>query len=196
MFKPAQTPFKGATIALPVWCRCARRAIVPAVLSGSTGWNDKSWCGKFEAFEPEARRDSAPNQRPVSKRARRLPVICRNNCLRNVRLQKRGSQNMRLVRTLRVWRDTQLQWLACVEVPYLGGVDPMPVAALSRFQQEKDRGPAWASIFSCIGDPCLAIPATFRMGLKGKLGDYVVCCHVLPVLQYRNGQTTPQVTPS
>lgn len=163
---------------------------------GSTCRNVEIWCRKLESREPEPRRDSASHQRPFAKTARGLPVMRWHYRLRHVALSKLGPQNMRLVRALRIRRDTQLQRRACVKMPDLCGINPVPVAVLARFQQEQDRGPGWTRAIGRIGDPCLAIPPAFRMGLEREKCDYVVCSHVSPVRLLHNTDAMPRVLSS
>ena len=73
-------------------------------------------------------------------------------------------------------RGEQLKGRARVEVPDLGGVDPMPVGALAGLEEVVDRGPS-APRIAVLMPPGLAIVPTLRVGLKPQGGDDLVGCH-------------------
>ena len=86
----------------------------------------------------EPGRDRAANQRPVSKAFRRLPNVRRHDRLRLLAAVQIRAEREALDRPLPAHREFEPQWRACVEVPHLGGIDPVPVRALAPRQQEID----------------------------------------------------------
>jgi hypothetical protein len=119
-----------------------------------------AWRREFEAGKIEARRHHAADQRPAAARLGRLPPAGGHQRLRTLARQDVVADADRLDRAGVVPRDQQVGGRTGVEQPQLGGVDPVPVRALSRFEQEIDRGGMAAAAALAPG---LAVPATLGM---------------------------------
>ena len=90
-------------------------------------------------------------------------MMCRYNGLRAVTCIQVGTQNEAFGGAGILLCAKQFQRGAGMEMPYFGGVDTMPMAALVLFQKEKNGGACRARARVSLGHPCLTIPASFWM---------------------------------
>src|SRR3569832_684943 len=116
---------------------------------------------QFEARKFKSRRDRASNQRPVSRSFRSLPGVRRHD-----RLWRLAGGKIRpephAARAVAV-RNPQGQCIAGMVVPYLDGIDAMPVRTLASGLQFVDRGGARTAVSVQNGiAKRLAIMAAFR----------------------------------
>src|SRR5262245_14344844 len=144
------------------WFRCSRQL--------SSGFPAPR--GKLEALEFETRGDRAADQRPVAEAFGRLPGTGRNNGLWPFAGGEIGSERYALNRRSLANRDRERKRRACVVVPDLGRVDPMPVRTLAARQQKIDRGRGGAGACDCVAEGFAEMPP-FRVRLEREQADHV-----------------------
>src|SRR5215510_8478830 len=146
------------------WFRCSRQL--------SSGFPAPR--GKLETLKFKTRGDRAADQRPVAEAFGGLPGIGGNNGLRPFAGGEIGPERNALDRRSLASRDRERKRCACVVVPDLGRVDPMPVRTLAARQQEVDRGRGGAVTCDRVAEGFAEMSA-FRMRLEREQADHVGC---------------------
>ena len=125
--------------------------------------------GELESFEAKGRADRAARQCPVAGAACRLPPMRGHNYLRPLSCHQIPTKCEILRGPIGRFGHRQDQRRTGIEMPDLGGIDPVPVACFGRLQQEIDAGARRAAIAVC--DPCLPVMSTFGMGDQAQARD-------------------------
>ena len=91
-----------------------------------------------------------------------------------------GTQNQALGGAGVVLCTKQFQRGTGMEVPYLGRINTVPMAALALFQKEENSSTCRARTRISRGNPCLTIPPPFRVRRQGETLNNLVSRHISP----------------
>src|SRR5580692_8155453 len=146
-----------------MWSPRARPARPPCLAEGRATGGGSPRPSKLETLERERGGDGRPDERVTAQRAGRLPHARLHHRLRCLSGRDIGTDDPRRAPAVRPL-EGELERVARVEVPQLGGVDAMRCRDLAVEQEVVDRAAAGPLAPSRVGHPGPAIPTTFGMG--------------------------------